>query len=768
MQQFQQMQQMRSQHFPQGGQQQQMGGGMQMNNAMVGQMGGQMQPPSQQGQQMIGGQPPHPQQQGGGPTNLGMVNIKNSMNSMLGLGVSPMQQGQPQGVMGNASFNMSTNNNGQMNMGGATNVGGINNNPNAANQFFQNPAQQQQQAQAALYWNALQAQQGGTTSGTHQMQHGGGGGQGGQQQATMNATTLGMMNVMNPQQQQMQQLLSQQQQWGGGSSSGSKGGQQQQTSHQSHSSQGQQYTGGGTSQQHQYPSQQGGQYPNNQAQLLLQQQNLIAQLQRQIQSQTGAPGVPTPSNQQSGLGASSSQPQQQSNQQQLIMQSLLRCQGEMMQVMEAIQCASSSQSSSGNANQNTQQQQRLMAQIIQHQRNMGNASSSLVGGGSNASQAGGSGNQQTPRQQQAAGAAGAVHPQSQQASEGHGVMLEQRVKQFQVMQHLQQQKQGGNESSSQGGAVPGGSVGGVSQVGRQGKIPPNVIIPNNGGGGMAVRRDSEVSLAGVSPDPIAIGATISSTSFPPGVGPNGRNIEGGQVQIDGMHVDARISSGGQGGGNITENNEGANGGGLNRGQPQSFLDGHFAGGWQSNADLADRRRIIFSIIKVIERMRPDANRMSQNSRLPLMATKLEEHLYRSAHTKEEYIDPASLKRRLHLIIAKGVGVPKSGNEGDGRDSLSLCFGGGGSEDGTVSSNNPSAGQSALRPMITRSQPIQMNQQLLQQMNQLKGQDSSNQLQVQRQQSAQQGTALEQLRNLSQASSASNDLPPDDLSELAAL
>lgn len=40
-----------------------------------------------------------------------------------------------------------------------------------------------------------------------------------------------------------------------------------------------------------------------------------------------------------------------------------------------------------------------------------------------------------------------------------------------------------------------------------------------------------------------------------------------------------------------------------------------------------------------------------------MAKKLEEHLYRSAHTKDEYVDPASLKRRLHLI-AKGVGIPK--------------------------------------------------------------------------------------------------------------
>ena len=52
-------------------------------------------------------------------------------------------------------------------------------------------------------------------------------------------------------------------------------------------------------------------------------------------------------------------------------------------------------------------------------------------------------------------------------------------------------------------------------------------------------------------------------------------------------------------------------GGVKGGQHQSFLDGHFAGGWQSNADLPDRRRINFHIIKVIERMRPDANRMSQ-------------------------------------------------------------------------------------------------------------------------------------------------------------
>jgi len=49
--------------------------------------------------------------------------------------------------------------------------------------------------------------------------------------------------------------------------------------------------------------------------------------------------------------------------------------------------------------------------------------------------------------------------------------------------------------------------------------------------------------------------------------------------------------------------------------------------------------------------------MTTITRLPYMAKKLEEHLYRSAQTREEYLDSLSLKRRIHLI-AKGVGVPK--------------------------------------------------------------------------------------------------------------
>ena len=43
---------------------------------------------------------------------------------------------------------------------------------------------------------------------------------------------------------------------------------------------------------------------------------------------------------------------------------------------------------------------------------------------------------------------------------------------------------------------------------------------------------------------------------------------------------------------------------------KSFLDGNFAGGWQSNADLPDRRKVIFSILEVIKQMRPNTNTTS--------------------------------------------------------------------------------------------------------------------------------------------------------------
>ncbi|KAL7567812.1 hypothetical protein ACA910_000563 [Epithemia clementina (nom. ined.)] len=92
-------------------------------------------------------------------------------------------------------------------------------------------------------------------------------------------------------------------------------------------------------------------------------------------------------------------------------------------------------------------------------------------------------------------------------------------------------------------------------------------------------------------------------------------------------------------------------------QPQkSFLDGNFAGGWQSNADLPDRRKVIFSILEVIKQMRPNSNTTS--TKLPHMAKSLEEHLYRSAQTKEEYLDSKTLKQRLQTI-AQGLDLHRA-------------------------------------------------------------------------------------------------------------
>ena len=69
--------------------------------------------------------------------------------------------------------------------------------------------------------------------------------------------------------------------------------------------------------------------------------------------------------------------------------------------------------------------------------------------------------------------------------------------------------------------------------------------------------------------------------------------------------------GGMMGGNQSSNNNQDSGGASASNNQRSFLDGNFAGGWQSNADLPDRRHIIFSILEVIKQMRPDTNKISQ-------------------------------------------------------------------------------------------------------------------------------------------------------------
>lgn len=69
--------------------------------------------------------------------------------------------------------------------------------------------------------------------------------------------------------------------------------------------------------------------------------------------------------------------------------------------------------------------------------------------------------------------------------------------------------------------------------------------------------------------------------------------------------------GGMMGGSQSSNNNQESSSASAAANQKSFLDGNFAGGWQSNADLPDRRHIIFSILEVIKQMRPDTNKITQ-------------------------------------------------------------------------------------------------------------------------------------------------------------
>ena len=64
-----------------------------------------------------------------------------------------------------------------------------------------------------------------------------------------------------------------------------------------------------------------------------------------------------------------------------------------------------------------------------------------------------------------------------------------------------------------------------------------------------------------------------------------------------------------------------------------------------------------------------------SNRLPHMAKSLEEHLYRSAQTKEEYLDPSTLKKRLQLI-AHGLELHRSTSSGSMQSSGSQNNAGG--------------------------------------------------------------------------------------------
>lgn len=212
---------------------------------------------------------------------------------------------------------------------------------------------------------------------------------------------------------------------------------------------------------------------------------------------------------------------------------------------------------------------------------------------------------------------------------------------------------------------------------------------------------------------------------------------------------------------------------------QSFLDGTFNGGWQSNDDIPDRRRVIYSICKVIEQMRPDASKMSQ--RLPFMAKRLEEHLYRSAQTKEEYLDPSTLKKRLQMI-AHGLEVHRSTSSGSTKESSKdndpdpeepLPVSGqsdssGGMSPGFPGGSDSSSQQQRLEEQVKQLKQIQQLQQLQQQQQQQQRGGSSANLDtiMNQQQSIKEELLRQQSERLSAGSSGQNmSAPSTDLNAL---
>lgn len=78
------------------------------------------------------------------------------------------------------------------------------------------------------------------------------------------------------------------------------------------------------------------------------------------------------------------------------------------------------------------------------------------------------------------------------------------------------------------------------------------------------------------------------------------------------------------------------------------------GGWQSDGDYQERRRMIAKIVHLLQQRKPNAPQ-EWLKKLPQMAKRLEESLYRAAKSFEEYNDASTLKTRLQQL-AVNIGM----------------------------------------------------------------------------------------------------------------
>ena len=95
-------------------------------------------------------------------------------------------------------------------------------------------------------------------------------------------------------------------------------------------------------------------------------------------------------------------------------------------------------------------------------------------------------------------------------------------------------------------------------------------------------------------------------------------------------------------------------------QPSSGGNSSFAvhqglnGGWQSDKDYQERRKMIAKIVHLLQQRKPNAPQ-EWLKKLPQMAKRLEESLYRSAKSFQEYNDASTLKNRLQQL-AVNIGM----------------------------------------------------------------------------------------------------------------
>lgn len=89
-------------------------------------------------------------------------------------------------------------------------------------------------------------------------------------------------------------------------------------------------------------------------------------------------------------------------------------------------------------------------------------------------------------------------------------------------------------------------------------------------------------------------------------------------------------------------------------QQQTFPHQGLNGGWQSDKDYQERRKMIGKIVLLLQQRKPNAPQ-EWLKKLPQMAKRLEESLYRSAKSFAEYNDANTLKQRLQQL-AVNIGM----------------------------------------------------------------------------------------------------------------